>query len=64
MGYQGQPVVAVMMHGSHAEQVAVAARQTWLAPEGLDLERAACVPIPVGTADDCLFARRPPERPR
>ena len=51
----GQPVVAVMMHGSHAEQVAVAARQTWLVPEGLDLERAACVPIPVGTADDCLF---------
>jgi NADPH2:quinone reductase len=24
-------------------------------PEGVDLKRGACVPIPVGTADDCLF---------
>ncbi|MGH0036488.1 MAG: quinone oxidoreductase family protein [Myxococcota bacterium] len=51
----GQRVVAVMMHGSHAERVAVAAGQTWLVPEGTDLEKAACVPIAVGTADDCLF---------
>jgi len=51
----GQRVVAVMMHGSHAERVAVSARQTWLVPEGGDVEIAACVPIAVGTADDCLF---------
>jgi len=51
----GDRVVAVMMHGSHAERVAVAAAQTWAVPPGADLEAAACVPIAVGTADDCLF---------
>jgi len=51
----GQPVVAVMTHGSHAALVAVPASMTWAIPEGLDLKRAACVPIAVGTADDCLF---------
>lgn len=51
----GQRAVAVMMHGSHAERVAVPAAQTWPVPEGADLRRAACVPIGVGTADDCLF---------
>jgi NADPH2:quinone reductase len=51
----GQRVVASMTHGSHAERVAVQARATWVLPERLDLERGACVPIAVGTADDCLF---------
>ncbi|UCE87356.1 MAG: zinc-binding dehydrogenase [Deltaproteobacteria bacterium] len=51
----GQRVVAVMMHGSHAERVATAANATWLVPDGLDLPRASAVPIAVGTADDCLF---------
>jgi NADPH2:quinone reductase len=51
----GQRAVAVMMHGSHAERVAVASGQTWIVPEGADLEQAACIPIAVGTADDCLF---------
>ncbi len=51
----GDRLVAVMMHGSHAERVAVAAAQTWPVPDGADLEKAACVPIAVGTADDCLF---------
>ena len=51
----GQRVVAVMMHGSHAERVAAAANATWPVPDALDLERAAAVPIAVGTADDCLF---------
>jgi NADPH2:quinone reductase len=50
-----QPVVAVMPFGSHAELVAVAEAQTWPVPEGLSLEQAACVPVPFGTADDCLF---------
>ena len=51
----GQAVVAVMMHGSHAELVAVPAAMTWVLPDQLDLKLGACVPIPVGTADDCLF---------
>ena len=51
----GQRVVAVMMHGSHAEKVAVPATMTWVLPNGLDLKPGACVPIAVGTADDCLF---------
>ena len=51
----GQDVVAVMPHGSHASSVSVAAAQTWPVPEGLELQQAACVPIPFGTADDCLF---------
>lgn len=51
----GDRVTAVMLHGSHAELVAVPAILTWLVPAGLDIIEAACVPIPFGTADDCLF---------
>jgi NADPH2:quinone reductase len=51
----GQKVVCVSPHGSHAEKRAVPAIATWRIPDGLDLGRAACVPIAVGTADDCLF---------
>jgi len=51
----GGRVVAIMMHGSHAERAAVAANFTFAVPEGLAVEVAACVPIPFGTADDCLF---------
>jgi NADPH2:quinone reductase len=51
----GQRVVGTGMHGSHAEKRALPAAATWIIPDGLDLQRAACVPIAVGTADDCLF---------
>ena len=51
----GQPVVAVMPHGSHAELVSVPVVTTWGLPDGLDPKLGACVPIPFGTADDCLF---------
>jgi len=51
----GQRVVTFTAHGSHASIVSVPAGATWLIPEELDLEQAACVPIPFGTADDCLF---------
>jgi NADPH2:quinone reductase len=51
----GQAVVCVMPFGSHAEKVAVAAMQTFLVPEGMDLQLAACVPIAYGTAHECLF---------
>ncbi len=52
---EGQRVVCTMMHGSHAELVAVPASFTWPIPDGLDLALAACIPIAFGTADDCLF---------
>ena len=51
----GQRVVAVNGNGSHAEAIAVPANATWVLPDGMDLKEAACVPIPFGTADDCLF---------
>ena len=35
--------------------VFVPAAQTWLVPDGLSLEHAACVPVAWGTAHDCLF---------
>jgi NADPH2:quinone reductase len=51
----GQAVVAVMGFGSHASMASVPGGFTWPVPDGLPLEQAACVPIPFGTADDCLF---------
>lgn len=51
----GQPVVATMAFGSHAEVVSVPASFAWAIPNGLSLNEAAGVPIEFGTADDCLF---------
>ncbi len=51
----GQRVVAVSSAGSHAEMRSVPTRATWLLPEALGAEDAACVPIPFATAHDCLF---------
>lgn len=52
---EGDRVVSVGMDGSHAELRAVPAGSCWSVPDGLAIEQAACVPIPFGTADDCLF---------
>ena len=51
----GQPVVATMGHGSHAELASVPAGSAYAIPAGLTIEEAAGVPIEFGTADDCLF---------
>lgn len=51
----GQPVVATMGYGSHAELVSVPARAAWVVPTELPLVQAAGIPIEFGTADDCLF---------
>jgi NADPH2:quinone reductase len=51
----GQPVVATMFAGSHAELVSVPAASVWLLPDGLSVRDAAGVPIEFATAHDCLF---------
>jgi len=51
----GQKVVTTGAHGSHAELRAVAARAAWPIPDGMDVKTAAGVPIPFGTAHECLF---------
>lgn len=51
----GQKVVTVNAFGSHAELRAVPARNAWPVPEGFDIRQASAIPVPFGTADDCLF---------
>ena len=51
----GDRVVTTGADGSHAAMRATAASATWKVPDGLDIRLASCVPIPFGTADDCLF---------
>lgn len=51
----GDKVVTTGAFGSHAELRAVAARTAWKIPPGLDVRLAAAVPVPFGTAHDCLF---------
>jgi NADPH2:quinone reductase len=51
----GDRVVTLNMAGSHAARRAVPAISTWPIPDGLDAAPAACVPVAVGTAQECLF---------
>jgi NADPH2:quinone reductase len=51
----GDRVVTVGLDGSHAELRAVGESFCWAIPEGVTTEEAACVPVPFGTAHDCLF---------
>lgn len=51
----GQRVVTVFPFGSHAELRQVGWRQSFLVPDELSIEAASTIPIPFGTADDCLF---------
>ena len=41
--------------GRHAALRAVGQPFCWVIPDGVTTEAAACVPVPFGTADDCLF---------
>jgi NADPH2:quinone reductase len=51
----GQRVVTVGLNGSHAEQRVVGEGFAWNIPDGLSSNEAACIPVPFGTAWDCLF---------
>lgn len=51
----GDRVTTVNMHGSHAELRSVFAQTAWHVPDNLDIKEAAAIPVPFGTADDCLF---------
>jgi NADPH2:quinone reductase len=51
----GDRVVTLNMAGSHASKRAVPAISTWPIPDGLGAASAGCVPVAVGTAQECLF---------
>jgi NADPH2:quinone reductase len=51
----GQKVTTTNAHGSHAALRAVRAVTAWPVPEGMDIKLASTIPIPFGTADNCLF---------
>jgi NADPH:quinone reductase len=51
----GDRAVTVGLDGSHAELRAVPEPFAWKIPDGVRTDEAACVPVPFGTADDCLF---------
>jgi len=51
----GQKVTTVFNFGSHAALRAVPARNAWPVPADFDIKLASAIPVPFGTADDCLF---------
>jgi len=51
----GDKAVTTGFNGSHAELRSVMARTAWKIPKGCDVRKAAVVPVPFGTAHDCLF---------
>ena len=51
----GDRAVTVGLDGSHAARRAVPEGFAWKIPDGVATDAAACVPVPFGTADDCLF---------
>ncbi|WP_018901365.1 zinc-binding alcohol dehydrogenase family protein [Rhizobium sp. 2MFCol3.1] len=53
----GDKVAAFSMQGSHAELWAVAASRTWLVPAGLEIAKAAGLPISFGSAYHSVITR-------
>jgi NADPH2:quinone reductase len=51
----GDRIVTLNAAGSHASKRVTPAMSTWPIPDGLDAAAAACIPVAVGTAHECLF---------
>ena len=51
----GDKAVTVGFNGSRAALRSVPARTAWKIPKGCDVRHAAAIPVPFGTAHDCLF---------
>jgi NADPH2:quinone reductase len=50
----GQRVVTLNAFGSHAEKRAAQETTTWVIPDAVSFEEAACVPVTIGTAHECI----------
>jgi NADPH2:quinone reductase len=51
----GDRAVTVGLDGSHAARRVTPESFAWRIPDTVSTDDAACVPVPFGTADDCLF---------
>ncbi|HEY4345626.1 MAG TPA: zinc-binding alcohol dehydrogenase family protein [Parvibaculum sp.] len=51
----GDRATTINFAGSHAELRSIYARTAWKVPDNLDIQKASAIPVPFGTADDCLF---------
>jgi NADPH2:quinone reductase len=51
----GQRVSTLNVFGSHAEKRSMPSLSSWLIPDSVSFEKAACVPVTFGTAHECLF---------
>jgi NADPH2:quinone reductase len=51
----GQRVTTLSAFGSHAEKRAAPEITTWVIPDNVSFEEAACVPVTIGTAHECIY---------